>query len=120
MNSFKFLICFALVVFATAETENLRDLTAYNDYASFAAGCVATGWGSSNQNCFNVKLAGYQCCAGTLQLAGLAVTTCYPQGGTSSSSSSSGVAGVASVSYVCSSGFLQISMILAFIMMLFL
>ena len=120
MNSFKFLICFALIVFATAETEKLRDLTTFADYAAFSVGCTTTGWGSSNTNCFNVKLAGYQCCAGTAQAGGISITTCYPQGGTGSSSATAGNA-LGSISYVCSSVFLQISMVLAaFIMMLFL
>jgi len=114
MNTLGFIICFALIAFSSASSEpdSLRGLqTAYADFAAFEVACKATSWNSNNGNCFNIKFTGYQCCAGSLTTVGSSLTGCYPHGGSAT---------LASLAYECSSGFLQISIVLAFLMMLFL
>jgi len=115
MNVIKTLICFTLII--VASSDSLRDLTSVTDFASFASMCTTTTW-TTNQSCFIVQYPGYQCCAGSLTALGNKITTCYPQALTTSTTTSAGVSGIATISYVCSTAILQISIILTFVMFL--
>jgi len=116
MNSFKTLICFTLII--VASSSSLRDLTTFTDYNSFASICSTTLW-TNNESCFNLKYIGSQCCAGSLTLlTGIKLTACYPQGGIIPTTNTSGVSGLATISYICTSSILQISITFTFVMLL--
>lgn len=74
------------------------------DWATFSLNCSGKKW-NTNADCFAVRSTGYKCCAGTLNVATIAITTCYANDNTATSGSVGGA--LAGVSYVCSSNYIM-------------
>ena len=102
MRGMKIVLALLLItsqVFSQTVTVNTGAIV---DSVAFSAQCISTPW-TTNAACFNVKYAGWQCCAGTANVLGISVTTCMPQATSGTSGSvSAGVTGVATYTYACS------------------
>ena len=103
MQAIKAVVLMSLIMFSF-QTQAVLDL------ATYSAKCVGTTWNSNNQNCFNNKLAGYQCCATTTSITVLgatsATTLCTVRDlSATATTGSAGVGGLASASItqVCTS-----------------
>ena len=120
MQAVKAIVLFSMIIFSSATTTQ-----AVLDYATYTSNCVGTSWNSNNMNCFNNKLAGYQCCATTTSITILGATssttlcTVKDLSSTSTTTGSGGIGGLASasVTQVCAGS--SVSMIFGAIAMFF-
>lgn len=105
MIAIKAVVLISMIMFSFQTTTQ-----AAVDFATYTSKCVGTTWNNSNMNCWNNKLAGYQCCATTTSVTILGATSsatlCTVKDmSATATTGSAGIGGLASatVTQACSS-----------------
>ena len=103
MLAIKAIVLISTIIFANS-TLTATITSSMDTFTTFSTNCLGTNWGGANINCFNNKLAGYQCCATTTTISVFGFndvsTSCSVRdlSSTASNTGSGGIAGLASAS----------------------